>query len=229
MQYTSVFFDLDRTLWDFEANALDTFHEMYDKHYLNTIFPDFNTFNETYRKHNKALWEAYRNGKIKKEILKYKRFQLTLEEFGVYDEAMAKKLGEDYVSLSATKTKLFPDTHATLTYLQEKYDLFIITNGFHEVQLKKIHNCNLDKYFKKIITSEKVGAQKPHAEIFHFALEQAGTIADQSLMIGDDMEGDIKGAKSVGMDQVFFNPNYKTHNEKVSYEIHALRELQEIL
>lgn len=229
MQYKCVFFDLDRTLWDFESNARDTFIEMYDKHNLNVIFPDFDTFNETYRGINKQLWEEYRNGNIEKEVLKYKRFQLTLEEFGYQDENLAKKLGEDYVTLSANKTKLFPDTHSTLAYLKNKYNLYIITNGFHEVQLKKIKNCKLEKYFQKIITSEKAGTQKPHIDIFHFALEEANTEAEKSIMVGDDLEGDVKGAKSAGIDQVFFDPKYQSHKEECTYEIHAIKELQQIL
>jgi len=229
MHYKSVFFDLDRTLWDFESNARDTFIEMYDKHHLNVIFPDFDTFHKTYRRINKKLWEQYRNGTIEKEVLKYKRFQLTLEEFGYQDETLAKKLGEDYVTLSSNKTKLFPDTHSTLTYLKNKYNLYIITNGFHEVQFKKIKNCNLEKYFQKIITSEQAGIQKPHIDIFHFALEEANTEPQKSIMVGDDFEGDIKGAKSAGIDQVFFNPNYQSHQEECTYEIHALKELQQIL
>ncbi|MFO8067981.1 MAG: YjjG family noncanonical pyrimidine nucleotidase [Bacteroidales bacterium] len=229
MQYESVFFDLDRTLWDFEANARDTFIEMYEKHNLRVIFPDFDSFHEAYRKINKKLWEEYRNGNIEKEVLKYKRFQLTLEEFGYQDETLAKELGEDYVSLSANKTKLFPDTHSTLAYLKNRYNLYIITNGFHEVQFKKIRNCRLENYFQKIITSEQVGVQKPHVDIFHFALKEANTKAGKSIMIGDDLEGDIKGAKSAGIDQVFFNPNYQSHHEDSTYEIHALRELQKIL
>jgi len=229
MNYKTIFIDLDRTLWDFEANAKDTFIEMYDKYNLKIISPDFETFHETYRRINKQLWEEYRNGNIKKEVLKYRRFELTLQEFDANDEALSKNLGDDYVNLSSEKTKLFPDTHSTLAYLQTKYDLFIITNGFEEVQLKKIKNCELDQYFRQIITSEKAGVQKPHADIFQYALQKANTTADVSLMIGDDLEGDIKGARTQGIDQVFFNPNYKSHEEQATYEIHALKELKAIL
>ena len=229
MKYKSIFIDLDRTLWDFEANAKDTFLEMYDKYNLKVISTDFETFHETYRKINKQLWEEYRNGNIKKEVLKYRRFELTLQEFGVNDTTLARNLGDDYVNLSSEKTKLFPDTHSVLAYLKTKYNLYIITNGFEEVQLKKIKNCHLDQYFHQIITSEKAGVQKPHADIFQYALQMASANADTSLMIGDDLEGDIKGARAQGMDQVFFNPNYMSHDEQCTYEIHALKELKEIL
>lgn len=228
MQYKDLFFDLDRTLWDFESNALDTLMEMYDKHTLRSIFPDFNTFYQTYKKNNRTLWEKYREGAIKKERLKYQRFLLTIKEFGISDESLAKALGEDYVNLSGTKTKLFPNTHETLAYLQAKYRLHIITNGFEEVQYKKIQNCNLEKYFKYIITSEKAGVQKPHSSIFSYALKRANAKKEESIMIGDDLEGDIIGARSFGIDQVFFNPNHKSHDVEATYEIHTLKELMNL-
>ena len=226
--YTYIFFDLDRTLWDFEANALETFGELFTKYKLYSICNDFHSFHEEYRKINRKLWKQYRDGQIKKEILKYKRFYLTLKEFGKDDVELAKKLGEDYVHLSGEKTRLFPYTHEALSYLKEKYNLFIITNGFEEVQFKKINNCNLEQYFRKIITSEKAGVQKPNKQIFEYALEEAGATKDKSIMIGDDIEGDIRGAKKFGIDQVYFNPNQKPHNDEVTYEITTLKELMNI-
>ena len=228
-KYCCIFFDLDRTLWDFEANSREAFLDMYDKYDLGRIFPDFETFEQTYRQYNRQLWEDYRNGKIAKEVLKYVRFQMTLAAFGRNHLALAKKLGEDYVQISATKTQLFPHTHEALDYLKERYRLFVITNGFEEVQLKKIRNSKLEGYFKSIITSEKAGVQKPHGEIFHYALEKAGAKAETSLMIGDDVEGDILGARSQGMDQVLFNPHGKQHDTTPTYEIRSLLELKQIL
>jgi putative hydrolase of the HAD superfamily len=227
--YKHLFIDLDRTLWDFEANAFDTLQELYKKYNLNACTPDFDTFHTTYRTINRQLWKQYRDGIIAKRVLKYKRFYLTLKEFGMDDLELGKQLGEEYVTLSGEKTKLFPYTHEALSYLKEKYHLHIITNGFEEVQYKKIHNCNLDGYFEKIITSEKAGVQKPHQQIFEYALKEAHADKSASIMIGDDLDGDIRGAKSFGMDQVYFNPNHKEHNEKVTFEIESLKELTHIL
>jgi putative hydrolase of the HAD superfamily len=228
-KYKCIFLDLDRTLWDFEANALEAFRELYDTYKLGRIFPDFDTFHETYRRLNRQLWEDYRHGKIEKEVLKYVRFHLTLKAFGKNDLELAKKLGQDYVDLSATKTQLFPDSHEVLSYLMERYKLYIITNGFQEVQLKKIRNSGLEEYFDGIITSEKAGVQKPHEEIFLYALRKAGVKASESIMVGDDMEGDILGARARGMDQVFFNPDKKPHQEQPTYEIASLGELMDLL
>lgn len=227
--YNHIFFDLDRTLWDFESNAIEAFKDLFVKYKLDKIFPDFNSFNKAYREINKELWQKYREGQIEKEVLKYKRFYLTLKHFGHDDIDLARKIGDDYVLFSAEKTKLFPYVHEALNYLKDKYHLYIITNGFEEVQLKKIRNCQLEKYFRKIITSEKAGVQKPHQQIFEYALEAADAKPTESLMIGDDFEGDIRGAKAVGMDQVYFNPNNNPTDEKATYEIDSLLQLMDIL
>lgn len=228
-QYTCIFLDLDRTLWDFEANSRDAFIDMYDQYKLGKIFPDFESFHQTYRRFNRQLWEDYRNGKIAKEVLKYVRFQMTLEAFGKNDLQLARQLGEDYVAISATKTRLFPHSHEVLSWLKERYRLFIITNGFSEVQYKKIQNSGLEKYFEGIITSEQAGVQKPHGEIFRYALQKAGVTPEESLMIGDDLEGDIQGAQALGLDQVYFNPEKKEHQAHPTYEIQSLLELKQIL
>ncbi len=226
--YKHIFFDLDRTLWDFESNALDTFKELYQIYELNLLFPDFETFHRLYRTINRELWQDYRDGKIEKNVLKYHRFYLTLKQYGKEDIELAKKLGEDYVRLSGEKTKLFPYTHEILTYLRKKYNLYIITNGFEEVQFRKIRNCNLEKYFSKIITSEKAGVQKPHQKIFEYALNEAGARKEDSIMVGDDLEGDIRGAKDFGMAQVYFNPHQKPHQIDATFEIYSLKELENI-
>ncbi|MFP4604807.1 MAG: YjjG family noncanonical pyrimidine nucleotidase [Bacteroidales bacterium] len=227
--YTHIFFDLDRTLWDFEANAIEASKDLFVKYKLDKIFPDFNSFHKAYREINKTLWHKYRDGQIEKEVLKYQRFYLTLKHFGHDDIDLARKIGDDYVSFSAEKTKLFPYTHEALDYLKNKYTLHIITNGFEEVQFKKIKKCQLEKYFKKIITSEKAGVQKPHQQIFEYALKAANAKPADSLMIGDDFEGDIRGAKAAGIDQVYFNPNNNPTEEKATHEIDSLLQLMDIL
>ena len=228
-KYKHIYFDLDRTIWDFDKNAYDTFRDIFGKYELVNIFQTFDNFYETYTKHNDILWEEYRNGKIKKSVLSYKRFSLTLAEFGANDEDLAKKIAYDYISLSPTKKQLFPFAHETLEYLSEKYKLYIITNGFNEVQFTKLKNSDLDKYFIKVFTSEDAGAQKPNPVIFKHALTNVNACISESIMIGDDLQVDVLGAKSFGLDQVFFNPKNEKHSEDVTHEISSLKELQEIL
>ncbi|MEA2106541.1 MAG: YjjG family noncanonical pyrimidine nucleotidase [Bacteroidota bacterium] len=228
-KYKNIYFDLDRTLWDFDSNAKETFQDIYEKHELHKIFNNFDNFYNTYVKHNKRLWKIYRDGKIKKSVLTFKRFALTLEEFGVKDEGLAKIIGQDYIEISPTKKRLFPGTYETLEYLENKYNLYIITNGFNEVQFTKLKNSKLDTFFKKIFTSENAGAQKPNAKIFEHALKSVNARKKESVMIGDDLDTDIIGAKKFGLDQVYFNPQGKKHSEDITHEITSLKELLNIL
>ncbi len=227
--YEHIYFDLDRTIWDFDKNAIDTFKDIYTQYELDKIFNRFENFYNTYVKHNDKLWSDYREGKIEKSVLSYKRFWLTLNEFGIDDEELARRIAHDYITISPTKKELFPHAHETLDYLQKKYKLYVITNGFNEVQFTKLRNSNLDKYFEKVFTSEDAGAQKPNPVIFEHALAKVNADKDQSLMIGDDLQVDILGAKAFGLDQVYFNPFKKDHSEEITHEINSLKELQEIL
>ncbi len=228
-KYRHIYFDLDRTLWDFESNAEETFQEIFEKYELDRIFPDFDTFHESYKKHNQRLWKAYRDGKLKKQILRNKRFELTLEEYGNTDTVLAEKIGDDYITISPTKTRLFPGAKETLEYLNQKYNLYIITNGFNEVQFTKIQNCGIRDFFSAVFTSEDAGAQKPHKKIFQHALKNVNAKKSESIMIGDDLESDIQGALNFGMDQIFFNPQGKSHDTKPSFEIRQLPEIKSIL
>jgi putative hydrolase of the HAD superfamily len=228
-KYKHIFFDLDRTLWDFDLNTMDAFADIIEKYELLPFVISLERFAEVYRFHNDILWRDYRDGRIRKQVLRWKRFHLTLEHFGISNLRMSKQIGDDFLMFSQLKNKLLPFTHEILTYLKDRYLLYIITNGFEEVQYSKIDNCNLTQYFKVIITSESAGVHKPDPVIFGYALNAASALAHESLMIGDDLEVDIKGAKRAGIDQVYVNSGRKPHNEEITFEISSLIELKNIL
>lgn len=229
-KYKHIYFDLDRTLWDFDANSKDTFREIYKKYELNNYYKDFEQFFEIYNRHNDYLWGLYREGKIVKKVLSKLRFEVTLKEVGVDDERLAEKIGHDYITESPHKKKLFPGAHDVLNYLKEKYHLYIITNGFIEVQYVKLRNSELDQYFEKVFISEEIGYKKPHPEIFRFAITSVNAKKSESIMIGDDFEVDVLGAKDFGIDQVFFNPHNEKHSSNgITHEIKSLSELKGIL
>jgi putative hydrolase of the HAD superfamily len=138
-------------------------------------------------------------------------------------------MAELFIEGITTKTYLFPFTREVLEYLHPKYPLYIITNGFEEVQYGKLKNSDLGRYFTKIITSEAAGCKKPDPEIFHYALQQAGALAIDSLMIGDDLEVDMAGARQLGIDQLYVNHDRKQHNDPVTMEVFSLDEIMEIL
>ncbi len=230
MKYKHLFIDLDKTIWDFDRNARATFEEIYKKHELgNNGIPGVDHFIRVYTRINEMLWDLYRENKIKKEVLNIRRFELTLNEFQVDDLILATYLAEDYITLSPMKTLLLPHSRKALDYLMGRYVLHIITNGFEEVQQKKLDVCDLRKYFTTITTSEEAGVKKPETYIFKHALQKAGAKARESLMIGDDLVVDMSGARSCGIDTLYFNPTRHSHQEPVDHEIYSWEEIDTIL
>lgn len=229
-KYKHLFFDLDRTLWDFEKSALEAFKIMQESFDLKTKgINDWRKFHEKYEIHNLALWDLYRQGKIEKEQLRWKRFADTLQEYGINNQQLAQELGDEYVRLSPRIVNLYPHVLEVLDYLSKKYHLHIITNGFEEVQHIKLQTSGMDKFFDVIVTSEKAGIKKPDKGIFEFALKNARATKEESLMIGDDYEVDILGAKAAGIDQVFFSPNNENNELKTTYFITDMIELKNFL
>jgi putative hydrolase of the HAD superfamily len=228
-KYKHLFFDIDRTLWDFEANSIEAFRDIIVKYKLDERGVKLEEFNASYHKHNERLWVAYRKGQLKKHVLRSKRFELVLEEFGIDDDVMAHCIGEDYITIAPTKSLLFPFVVETLEYLQQQdYQMHIITNGFDEVQFRKLKNSGLDHFFTRVVTSDTLGVQKPHPKIFEYAVNSANARKKESIMIGDDLELDIRGARNYGIDQVFFNVNHIEHLQKVTFEINRFDELMDI-
>ncbi len=231
MKYTHLFFDLDHTLWDFDANARATLQKLHiDLDLVSKGVHDFELFHKNYLQHNEKLWARYRNGYIKQEELRLKRMWLTLLDFKIADQALAMQLNELFLQLLPARTILFPDTKEVLQYLRDKgYQLHLITNGFEETQRSKLKHSGLSIFFKEIITSESSNSLKPRKEIFDFALAKARAHARESIMIGDSLEVDIAGAMNAGMDQIHVNYSEAPQDIKPTYTIKALKELEEIL
>ena len=229
-QYKHIFFDLDNTLWDFERNSTETLNELYHKHRLFELgvsSPDF--FIRTYQERNIMMWEQYRLGKIDKNTLRNKRFEFTFWDMGLDSDLVPAALADDYILISPKKNHLFPHAHRVLEYLQEKYALHIITNGFEEAQYIKLDSADLSKYFGEIIISEQTGFKKPDVNIFYHAANKTNAQPGESLMIGDGLEVDVVGARNAGWDTVYFNPHKIHHSENTTYEIESLDELLKFL
>ncbi|MCU0335402.1 MAG: YjjG family noncanonical pyrimidine nucleotidase [Chitinophagaceae bacterium] len=230
MHYKHLFFDLDHTLWDFETNSRDTLHEVFHAHDLHqTLTPDFDGFYQRYSYHNKRLWDRYNHGFIKQEELRWKRMWHTLLEYKSGDEKLALQLSQEYLKILPHKTQLFPYTIEIIEYLTRKgYALHLITNGFEDVQWGKLRNSQIDHYFGEVITSERAMALKPHKEIFEFALQQTGAQKAESIMIGDNLDADIRGAMQAGLDTVFVNHIGESTELQPTYTIYHLQELETI-
>lgn len=230
MKYKHLFFDLDHTLWDFDANARATLEELH-KHLKLTErgVHDFDLFHTNYLKHNEKLWARYRSGYIKQDELRLKRMWLTLLDFQIADEALAKEMGDLFLDMLPTRTILFPNTVEVLQYLTDKgYQLHLITNGFEKTQYCKLKNSGIDHFFKVIVTSESSNSLKPQKEIFEYALEMAGAKVEESIMIGDTLDVDILGAINAGMDQVHVNFIGAEQHIKPTYTVRTLNELKEL-
>ncbi|MDR6737569.1 YjjG family noncanonical pyrimidine nucleotidase [Sphingobacterium sp. 2149] len=226
-----IFFDLDHTIWDFDKNAEESLHELYFKYKFDRLFNQESStrFIETYTINNHRLWGLYHHGKISKPELRTARFADTFTELGVDPELFPEEFELEYLAICPQKTNLFPNAHETLTYLSDRYNLHLISNGFKEACETKLEKSDLRKYFKHIFISEVVGVNKPDPRIFEFAMATAFAQPQLSLMIGDNLDADIRGAVNAGMDAIFFNPTSAEKPEDVDHMIIDLKELQSIL
>ncbi|HLV43283.1 MAG TPA: YjjG family noncanonical pyrimidine nucleotidase, partial [Brumimicrobium sp.] len=195
-----VFFDLDRTLWDFDKNSESALRIIYEELKLDNYAASFEHFLAIYRDVNARFWKSYGEGKIDKLQLRNGRFTDTLKEFEILDDQMGLTMGNRYLELSPYQTHLFPSTKEVLTELKESnYRLHIITNGFKEVQFTKLENSGIRHFFDDVLCSEEVGQSKPHPLVFQNALNRTNAKANQSIMIGDDFRADVIGAENAGI------------------------------
>ena len=225
-----VFFDLDRTLWDFEKNSETVIKSLLvtyniEKTYQTTA----DDFIKKYRKINHKLWHLYSHKKITKEELRSIRFSKTLEKLGAKNEELGALLEEAYIAQSPCQTKLLEGANEILDYLKPKYQLHILSNGFKEVQHIKLHESGIKKHFNNIFISEEMGFQKPDKKIFHAAQTKAGVKPEACIMIGDDFDNDIEGGLNAGWKAIYLTSRKKRVKDPDMYQIKSLLELKELL
>ena len=221
-----IFFDLDHTLWDFDKNSGLTFQKIFDLHEINV---GLNDFLEVYEPINFKYWKLFREEKVNKPKLRYGRLKDAFDAIDFFvEDNLIDQLSEDYITYLTTFNNVFEGTYDILDYLESKYDLHIITNGFEEAQSKKIEKANLQSYFKTVTNSEMAGVKKPNPKIFNHALKLANADPENSIMIGDNIEADVQGAIDVGMQAVLFD--YANRNISSNYKtINKLKQLREFL
>lgn len=223
---TDVFFDLDHTLWDFDVNSELAFDTIFKKDHPSI---EIANFIEKYIPINQACWKLYQYDKITHGELRYNRLKHTFDALEYFvSDAQIESIAQDYIELLPQNNCLFDGTIEVLEYLGKKYKLHIITNGFAEVQYKKINNSNIAGFFKTITNSEMAGVKKPNPVIFEYALDLAKAKKENSIMIGDCLEADVQGALNAGLDAIFFNEkNIKT--EQNIKQVNHLLELKKYL
>lgn len=221
-----IFFDLDHTLWDFDANSLETLSELYEIFSLSDISkiksPDF--FISRYMHHNERFWAMYRENRISKSRLRSARFEAALRDIGLNEKSLAKKMGESYLEICPKKEKLKDGALEIVEALSQIYELHILSNGFHESQMMKLEVSGLAPFFKEVITSERANAKKPDRRIFSFAEALTKAKPHETWMVGDNLDIDIKGAKIAGWNAIHFNDRDNNKAEDVN-TVHSLSEL----
>jgi len=88
------------------------------------------------------------------------------------------------------------------------HHLGVLTDGEPDWQAAKLAGVGLDDRFEVVLTSYGIGAHKPDSE--SFAAARAAVDADRYVMVGDDREGDVEGARAAGFDAVHYDPGSET-------------------
>ena len=228
--YKSIFFDLDDTLWDTYHNNKECLEEIFTEYQFDRHYESFETFFQLYMPYNLMLWGKYHKHEIDRQTLILERFLNVLRPMGINDQAYVLKLNRDFLQRTAKKTRLIQGTMELLEHLKPFYRLFILSNGFREIQALKMQNSGIISYFEKIILSEDANIQKPHKEIFDFALRNTNSRRRESIMIGDSLEVDMEGAWHANIDQLWFNPDNLPYQKIIpTYQVNALIGIKAIL
>lgn len=230
-KYRHVFFDLDHTLWDFDTNSRETLEELFITHQLEEkLNTNPKKFVEVYLKINQKMWTLYNQNKISKQELRDTRFNLLFKKFKYNNSELAKTIDFEYINTCPKKGKLIDGALEVVEHLSKDYVIHVITNGFQETQETKIKYSGIAPYVSELITSENSGYQKPNTGIFSFALDRIKSHRKECIMIGDNLETDIKGAKQSRIDHIFFNEmRIDRRKLRVQHEVFKLLEIKEIL
>ena len=243
-RYTDLFVDFDDTLYDTHGNAVIALQETFEHFQLERFFPDPQVFYDRYWEANIDLWTRYSKGDITRDFLIVERFRRPLmasEKYQKEAEAAADvslfthqfplEINDVFLDFCASKPGVVDGAHELVGYLRSKgYRLHICSNGFHEVQYKKLASSGLDKCFDTVVLSEDAGANKPSKLFFDYAFQLTGAQPETTLMIGDNYQTDILGAQQAGLAVIFFNrfPEYPAP-APVDYEVTSLHDIMKIL
>ena len=227
--YKYIFFDLDRTLWDFDANASETLKQILSVFKLEDSIKNVDEFIIYFHLYNDQLWDLFREGKIRKHSLRLERFKMLFQRYKIEDKDLIASVSRYYLNTAPSKTALIAGAGDILLYLSQKYKIYVISNGFYDVQLTKVINSGISKYIAKIFTSDRIGFAKPDKRMYEYAVTSINARKADCLMIGDDIKNDIVGAQNANIDQVFYNPEAMECDVKATYEIRKLTDLKEIL
>lgn len=208
MKYKDLFIDFDDTLYDTHGNAVIALAETFEAFGLGRYFPDPQVFYDAYWTANIDLWTRYSKEEITREHLIVERFRRPLSVGPGLEptEALCLEISDRFLDFCSTKAGVVEGAHELMAYLRGRgYRMHMASNGFHEVQFKKLAACGLADYFDTVVLSEDAGANKPSPRFFDYAFRQSGASRETTLMVGDNPQTDILGALDYGIDAMLFN------------------------
>ena len=222
-----VFFDLDHTLWDYDRSSKETLLEIYEKFEIRKHSISEKQFLNTFYDINDDLWHRYNIGEIDRAYIQHNRFKNIFEKLN-REVTISGEVSGYFLNNCSLKPYLMPDALTALNYLEPKYELHIITNGFLDSQTNKIKSSRIDQYFKTVVTSECANSRKPSGEIFRYSLAKASALKETSIMIGDNPKTDISGARDFGLKTILYDPSQRRRS-LADYSIRSLYELINLL
>lgn len=235
--YKDIFIDFDDTIYDTRGNANIALQELFDDFKLYENFDGIDDFVVPYWKANMELWSQYNRGEITRPYLMVERFRRPLSMGRGVDvsEENCLRVSDRFLEFCSDKPGIIDGARETLDYLFAKgYNMHICSNGFREIQYKKLNASDTMRYFKNIILSEDAGVNKPSSAFFDYAFRTTGAELATTVMIGDNKVADIGGALASGMDAIYFNrwsdpfDEVPTHGRHVA-TVDRLTELMDIL
>ncbi len=195
----TIIFDVDGTLYD----------ETHAKIKADLLTAEYISDHSDYTM--KEVYDVYTQSKFKviKELSgrternnRINWYQRTLENLKI-SNLEANFLAEYYWNIVLENIEVYMDLKMVIEKLSKKYNLYILTDEYFDIQMKKLKKLGIEKYFKKVISSEIIGRTKPDQKLFDYMIDLIGEKREHIAMIGDNPKADVLGAKRAGIKSIW--------------------------